>query len=294
LHEEQVVIKKAINRWAFASALGVGECLQMAKKHGFDGLELNLEEKGDFSLGTSREELRRIKKLAEQAGVEICSICSLLFWKYPITSGDPKIRDKGIEVVRAMIDSASELGVGIILVVPGMVHADPPLDFGNAPIRYVDAYNRALSITRELAEHAGKQGVIIGLENVYYNKFLITQMEYKRFLEELASNSVKLYLDVGNTMLCGFPEDWIEYLAGHICQFHIKDFDKNINTLYGWRNIFQGHVNWDKVASAIKAIGYQGYLVGEPALSPYLHQQEELVKTTSSALERLREMIHAG
>ena len=86
----------------------------------------------------------------------------------------------------------------------------------------------------------------------------------------------------------------IEYLAEYICQFHVKDFDKNINTLYGWRNIFQGHVNWDKVTAAIKATDYQGYLVGEPALSPFLYQQEELINTTSSALERLREMLQAG
>lgn len=288
------MIKKAINRWAFKSGLGIEECLRMAKKHGFDGLELNLEESGDFSLGSSREELRQIKDLAARAGLEICSICSLLFWKYPITSSDAKIRDKGIEVVRAMIDSAAELGVKIILVVPGMVHADPPLDFGNPPIRYVDAYQRALSITKELSQHARKKGVIIGLENVYYNKFLITQMEYRRFLEEIHSDHVKLYLDVGNTMLCGFPEDWIEYLADYICQFHVKDFDKNINTLYGWKNIFEGHVHWDKVAAAIKAIGYQGYLVGEPALSPFFYQQEELIKTTGSALERLREMVQSG
>lgn len=288
------MIKKAINRWAFASGLGVEECLRMAKKHGFDGLELNLEEKGDFSMSTSHEELRRIKKLAERADLEICSICSLLFWKYPITSGDAKVRDKGIEVIRTMIDSAAELEVKVILVVPGMVHADPPLDFGNPPVRYIDAYQRALSITKELAQHAKTKSVIIGLENVYYNKFLITQMEYRRFLEEVHSDNVKLYFDVGNTMLCGFPEDWIEYLAEHICQFHVKDFDKNVNTLYGWRNIFQGHVNWDKVTAAIKATNYRGYLVGEPALSPFLCQQEELIKTTSSALERLREMLQAG
>jgi L-ribulose-5-phosphate 3-epimerase len=288
------MIYKAINRWAFESGLGIEECFQMAKKHGFDGLELNLEEKGDFSLDTSRGELGRIKKIAERSSLKICSICSLLFWKYPITSGDAKVRDKGIEVVRKMIDAAAELGVKIILVVPGMVHADPPLDFGNPPVKYIDAYQRALSITKELAAYAGSKSVIIGLENVYYNKFLITPMEYRRFLEEVGSPHVKLYLDVGNTMLCGFPEDWIEYLAEYICQFHVKDHDKNTNTLYGWRNIFQGHVRWDKVTAAIKAIGYQGFLVGEPALSPYLYQQEELVKTTSSALERLREMIHGG
>ncbi len=287
------MIKKAINRWAFKSGLGIEECLRLAKKHGFDGLELNLEEHGDFSLDSSPEDLRQVRKLAERAGVDICSLCSLLFWKYPITSSDPKVRDKGIEVVRLMIDSAAELGVKLILVVPGMVHADPPLDFGNPPIRYSEAWQRALSITKELARHAESKGVTIGLENVYYNKFLITQMEYRRFLDEVHSDQVKLYLDLGNTMLCGFPEDWIEYLADYVCQLHVKDFDKNINTLYGWKNIFQGHISWDKVASALQRIGYQGYLVGEPALSPFFHQQEELIKTTSSALDRLREMVQA-
>jgi hexulose-6-phosphate isomerase len=287
------MIKKSINRWAFSSNLTVEECVLMAKKHGFDGIELNLEQKGDFSLDTSHEEMQRIRSLCKKNNLEISSICSLLFWKFPITSGEKHIREKGIEVVQKMIDSAAELGVQTILVVPGMVHADPPLDFGNPPVRYIDAYNRALSVIKELADYAKPKDVIIGLENVYYNKFLITQMEYKRFIEDVHRENVKLYFDTGNTMLCGFPEDWIEYLADYICSIHVKDFDKNINTLYGWKNIFEGHINWDKVVAALKKIGYKDYLVGEPSLSPFLYQQEELIKTTSSALERLREMIIA-
>ena len=104
-------------------------------------------------------------------------------------------------------------------------------------------------------------------------------------------NLVKLYFDVWNTMLCGFPEDWIGHLKDYICCFHMKDFDKNINTLYGWKNIFQGHINWHEVAKAIKDMGYNGYLVGEPSLTPFAYQPEELVKTTSSALSRVIEMI---
>lgn len=265
----------------------------MAKKHGFDGIELNLEETGDFSLDTDKQDVRRIGEAARRAGMEISSVCSLLFWKYPITSGNPKIRDKGITTIRTMIDFASELGVRNILVVPGMVHADPPLDFGNPPVRYADAWERARSIIQELAKYARPKNVVIGLENVYYNKFLITQMEYKRFFEEVDDDQVRLYLDVGNTMICGFPEDWIEYLAAFICQIHVKDHDKNVNNLYGWRNIFQGHINWPNVASALKRIRYDGYIVGEPSLSPYLYQQEELVQVTSSGLDRLREMIQS-
>jgi hypothetical protein len=93
-------------------------------------------------------------------------------------------------------------------------------------------------------------------------------MEYRRFLEEVHSDHVKLYFDVGNTMLCGFPEDWIEYLAEYICQFHVRDFDKNINTLYGWRNIFQGHINAGSVAFSLPAgrtAQYNQQCAGTPA-----------------------------
>ena len=286
--------KKSINRWAFKSDWSIEECVKMAGKYGFDGIELNLEEEGDFSLQTGDREVSRIKEVCNRQGLEISSICSLLFWKYPITSDESEIRDKGIGLIRKMIDFAELLGVTNILVVPGMVHADPPLDFGNAPIPYMVAWERALSVVRELADYAGPKGVVIGLENVFYNKFLITQFEYRQFLDEVERENVKLYFDVGNTMLCGFPEDWIQYLADYICCIHVKDFDKNINTLYGWKNIFQGHINWDNVTSAIKEAGYDGYLVGEPALSPFLHQHEELIKTTSSALDRVREMIQSA
>jgi hexulose-6-phosphate isomerase len=287
------MIKIAINRWAFKSDWPAETCIQLAKKNGFDGIEFNLEEAGEISLESSRSELLRIKDLAKKADLEISSLCSLLFWKYPITSSDTKIRDQGIEVIRKMVDAASTLDVRTILVVPGMVHADPPLDFGNPPIPYVTAYERALAIVRELADYAGPKGVTIGLENVYYNKFLITQIEYKRFIAEVDRSNVKLYFDVGNTMLCGFPEDWIQYLAEYICCMHLKDFNKSVNTLYGWCNIFQGDINWDKVTDALRSTRYEGYLVGEPALSPFRFQQEELVKTTSSALQRVREMVGA-
>jgi len=147
---------------------------------------------------------------------------------------------------------------------------------------------------RDLADYAEPKGVVVGLENVYYNKFLITQMEYKRFIDEVDRPNVKLYFDVGNTMLCGFPEDWIDYLVDYICSIHLKDFNKSVNTLYGWCNIFQGDINWDKVTKALGSAGYDGYLVGEPALSPFRFQQEELIKTTSSALQRIREMVEAA
>jgi len=285
------MLKKSINRWAFESSLSIEECMKMAKKHSFDAIELNLEETGDFSLETPEKDVLGLKQKTAEYGINISSLCSLLFWKYPITSSDPEIRQKGVDIIKRMIEYASLLNVDTILVVPGMVHADPPLDFGNPPVSYTDAWERAKKIIQELADFAVVRNVTIGLENVFYNKFLLSPREFKEFLEDVNRRNVKIYFDVGNTMICGFPEDWIGILNERICSIHCKDFDKNVNTLYGWRNVFEGHINWNNVCRAIKNAGYDGYLVGEPALSPYLFQQEELIRNTSSALDKLREMI---
>lgn len=285
------MIKTSLNRWAFGSDVGYSDCFRLAKKYQLDAVELNLEETGDFALDTNARELRSIRDSAGDHGVEISSICSLLFWKYPITSRDRAVRKRGTDLIVKMIDCAAELGVSVILVVPGMVHADPPLNFGNPPIPYAEAYKTSLFVIKELASHARAKGVTIGLENVFFNKLLVTQMEYGQFLDEVNSDNVKLYLDLGNTMMCGFPEDWINYLGSRICQVHVKDFDKKINTLYGWKNIFEGDVNWPLVVQALRGVAYRGYLVGEPSLAPFTYHPEELVKTTASRLARLKEML---
>jgi len=50
-------MKKAINVWSFPSSLPMSSKLQIAKKAGFDGIELSLDEEGEISLKSSPQEL---------------------------------------------------------------------------------------------------------------------------------------------------------------------------------------------------------------------------------------------
>ena len=41
-------------------------------------------------------------------------------------------------------------------------------------------------------------------------------METRRFLDEIGSDYVGMYLDVGNAVYIGYPEQWIEILGHRI------------------------------------------------------------------------------
>ena len=57
-----------------------------------------------------------------------------------------------------------------------------------------------------------------------WNKFLISPLEMARYVDEFNSPWVKAYLDVGNMLFYGFPQDWIRTLGPRICRVHVKDF----------------------------------------------------------------------
>ena len=175
-------MKKGISIWAFPSGMGVEDCIRFAKKAGFDGIELALNETGELGLDCGEAELLRYRALADEIGLSITSLATGLYWKYSLTDADPAVREKAKAIVRKQLDAASTLGVDAILVVPGNVGADFA---ASAPVPYDTAYARALEAIRELAPHAAERKVHIGVENVW-NKFLLSPLEMRTFLDEAA------------------------------------------------------------------------------------------------------------
>ena len=64
----------------------------------------------------------------------------------------------------------------------------------------------------ELKEYAEKYKVEIGLENVW-NKFLVSPMGMRDFIDKVDSKYVGSYFDVGNVLFNGYPEHWISCLG---------------------------------------------------------------------------------
>ncbi len=92
------------------------ECLELAKRAGFDAIELNYDLDNDLSPKASPSDLANIRKLADKVGIEISGLCSFLFWPYPLSSNDAAKRARGIELAGSMASAASHMGVENLLL----------------------------------------------------------------------------------------------------------------------------------------------------------------------------------
>jgi hexulose-6-phosphate isomerase len=275
-------MKKGISIWSFPNP-DVERVFELAKKAGFDGVEVSLAEDGEINLKSTEKDALSVKSAAANAGIELYSLASGLYWKYNYTSENT--RDKAKDITKKQLELARLLGCDTILVVPGVVCADFVADC--PVVNYQTAYDRALETLIELAPFAKEAEVIIGVENVW-NKFLLSPLEMRDFIDKAANPYICAYFDVGNTLLTGYPEHWIDILGGRIKKVHLKDYRRAAPGLSGFVDLLEGDVDYPEVMRALKRIGYSNWLTAE-MLPPYSHYPEALIYNTSKAMDYIME-----
>jgi L-ribulose-5-phosphate 3-epimerase len=280
-------MKKSISYWSFPGGLegkpkfGLKSCMKIAKEAGFDGIELAVAEAGELTLDSSKEEIKKITQAAKDAGIELSSLATGLLWDYSLTSSDDKTRGKAKDIVRRVLQLASYLGVDTILVIPGTVDVFFKPDAEVVP--YDLAYERSLEALKECVPTAERHKVSIGIENVW-NKFLLSPLEMRDFIDKIGSPYLGAYFDVGNSLLTGYPEHWIRVLGKRIKKVHIKDFKTAVGNVNGFVDLLEGDVNWAEVMKTLEEIGYDGWLTAE-ILPPYSHHPEALLCNTSKSMD---------
>jgi hexulose-6-phosphate isomerase len=277
-------MKKGISVWSFSLAQGnLLDVFKLAKKAGFEGVEVALAEDGELNLDTSDSELNHIRQKAADSGIQLYSVASGLYWKYSLTSDDVKQRNKAQSILKKQLDTAAGLGCDTILLVPGAVSVDFAPELGI--VDYETAYNRAAETLKEMVLHAEKLKVSIGVENVW-NNFLLSPLEMRNFIDSIGSEYIGSYFDVGNVLHNGHPEQWIKILGTRIKKVHLKDYRKAAGGLAGFVDLLAGDVNWPAVMTAFKTIGYDGWVTGE-MLPPYTHYPETIIYNTSNAMDKI-------
>ena len=275
-------MKKGINIWSFTSGTLLDK-FKLAADAGFDGVEVAIGDVGELGLDAKREDLLKIKKAANDLGLEIYSVCNDLVWGNSLTSPDAEERERAKKFVRRQLEVASILGADTILIVPGCVSASFAPNFG--VVDYDVAYKLAQESIKELIPDAEKYGVVIGVENVW-NKFLLSPLEMRAFIDSFDSKWVQSYFDVGNVMLTGYPEQWIKILGKRIKKVHFKEFRCNVGTLDGFVDLLAGDVNWAAVVDALKAVGYDGWVTGE-MIPAYAQHSEQIIYNTSNSMDKI-------
>lgn len=275
-------MKKGINVWSFPAGMSQADCIRLAAAAGFDSIELSLDEKGELSPESTEEQIVALRTLAQEEGIAISSLATGLYWANPLTHDDPAVRERAKNIVRFQIKAAKLLGADAILVVPGCVNARFIDDCPEMP--YDVVYDRALAAMQELKADAEAAGVVIALENVW-NKFLLSPLEMRDFIDKIGSEYVKVYYDVGNTQFIGFPQHWIRILGSRISRIHIKDFKEAVGTLDGFCPLLEGDVNFPAVMQALRETGYDGPITAEINYIPC--ETDALVKATYGAMEKI-------
>lgn len=234
-------MRKALQFGMLPKNLSDAEKFKLAKECGFEGIE-----------GSPMNDLdaaRKLGRLARDAGVPIHSIV-YGGWGAPFSDPDPKVIDKGLAGMETALRSAKALGADTVLLVPAIV---------NENVGYGDAYKRSQEHIRKLLPLAEKLEIVIAVENVW-NKFLLSPLEFARYVDEFESPWLRAYFDVGNVILYGYSQDWIRTLGKRTVKIHLKDFKRKG---YKWTNLLEGDVNWKQVRRALEEVGYDGFLTPE-------------------------------
>lgn len=220
--------------------------LTLAKECGFEGVEWD-----DI---TTPDEAVKMQELARKIGVP-CHGVVFGGWHAPLSDPDPEVVERGLAGMRNAIDCARAMETDTCLLVPANVQPE---------VQYDVAYRRSQDNVKKLIEHAESKKVVIGLENVW-NRFLLSPMEFARYVDEIDSPWVKVYFDVSNSLVQGFSEHWMNILGKErIVKVDIKDYSRKEHRFVP---VGDGDVNFPEVTKILKSWGYDDFVTSESAVS---------------------------
>lgn len=234
-------IKKAVKYYMVQEGNGLAEKMKIVRDLGFDGIELD---------SPNNFRLEEVQKARDESGLPIIGVVDSVHWGEPLSSPDPAVQERGREGLKRAIDDAKAYGATSVLLVPAVVHQH---------VTYEEAWKRSQENIRRMLPHAQSQGVKIAIENVW-NKFLLSPLEFARYIDEFDSPWIGAHFDIGNVVEFGFPQHWIRTLGPRVLKLDVKE--------YGFRNRFdyklgEGDVDWKAVREALAAIGYKGWATAE-------------------------------
>lgn len=251
-------MKQGVSFYTFDENVDYREAMEQCKNAGYDGVEFVVSESGNLNMKTTEQEMRELRKMANDMGLAVCSVGAWNLWANNLVSDDKKIAAYAKDIVKQQLTAAAVCGADTILVVPGYVGTP----FGPGIVSYDVAYERSQAALLELSAFAKEMGVVIGVENVW-NKFLLSPLEMRRFLDEINSDYVGAYFDVGNIIYIGYPDQWMRILGKRIKKLHFCDCRFDQCGLGMFVDLFEGDVDFEAVMRAAREIGYDDWAVVE-------------------------------
>ena len=232
-------IRKAVEFSMLPTTLPVADRFQLARECGFEAIECPTTPDP-----SKAEEMLAASKAAK---LPIHSVMNAEHWRSPLSSADAAVVEKSLDGMRTSLRNAKLWGADTVLLVPAVV---------NPETSYAQAWERSQREIRKLIPLAAELQVIIGIEEVW-NKFLLSPLEFARYVDEFNSPWIRAYFDIGNVAIQAYPQDWIRTLGKRIVKLHVKDFAFR-KRVAEFTPLLDGEIDWKAVHAALAEIGYQG------------------------------------
>jgi hexulose-6-phosphate isomerase len=232
-------IRRAVEFSMLPGKIPVLDRFQMAREAGFEAIECPTMP----DAAAAEEALAASRK----AGLPIHSVMNSEHWRSPLSSADPAVVEKSLEGMRTSLHNAKLWGADTVLLVPAVV---------NPETSYAQAWERSQRQIRKLIPLAEELKVIIGIEEVW-NKFLLSPIEFAKYIDEFNSPWIRAYFDIGNVAIQAYPQDWIRTLGKRIVKLHVKDFSFK-KRMAEFTPLLEGEIDWRAVHAALADIGFQG------------------------------------
>ncbi len=224
---------------------------EVAADIGFDAIEI-----APFTINTSvrdidQETRQRIRRLAQDSGVEVAGLHWLLAQTegYHLTDPDPTVRGRTIKYMQALVKFGVETGGSLQVV------GSPQQRNVKDGVSYEQAWEWFKEAMIACAEVPGAEGFIICIEPLApetNNNFITHAEEARRMVREIDRPNVKVILDTysGTHVEDDFPAQ-IRQTGDLLGHFHCNDYNQRAP---GW-----GDTDFVPIMRALLDIGYQGY-----------------------------------
>src|ERR1039457_4321595 len=168
-------IRRAVEFSMLPGKIPVLDRFQMARDAGFEAIECPTTPEASAA--------EEILAASRKTALPIHSVMNAEHWRSPLSSADPAVVEKRLEGLRTSLRNAKLWGGDTVLLVPAVV---------NPETTYAQAWERSQREIRKLIPLAAEVKVIIGLEEVW-NKFLLSPLEFARYVDEFASPWIRAY-----------------------------------------------------------------------------------------------------
>jgi D-psicose/D-tagatose/L-ribulose 3-epimerase len=218
--------------------------LEMLKQQGYDGVELPM-------FNTELDYAAWGKRL-DDLGLKRTAVTVRTAEDNPI-SPDAAVRAKGVENSRRVLDCCAAAGAETLV---GPYHSALGEFTGKGPTS--DEWKWGVESMRQVAEHAGSVGVMLGVEclNRFECYLLNTHADSARFVKEVDHSNCRVMYD---TFHANIEEkdiaQAIRDCADVLVHVHISENDRSTPG--------EGNVRWAENFDTLKEVGYDGWMMVE-------------------------------